>query len=194
VNGGLVAAYLGSTALGVGVGASKTFIPALMVEAGIERVAPYFAAFTLGAVVQRLAFGWVPDRIGHRQASGLSLVVYGVAMLAVLAIAPSWVHWLSVVIGLAHGMSYPAIGALAVSLGDDAARGRITAWMTGGFNLGFALSTAGLAPLEGAVGYSGLVAIGGIAVLLVGLLLPTLVARYQAKQPDVPTALAVAPR
>lgn len=178
-NLGLFAAYLGSFALGIGVGASKTFVPALLVQAGADSVGPYFIAFTLGAFAQRSLFGWVPDRLGHRRASGFALFVYGIAMLVVLALDVAWLPWLSGAIGIAHGMGYPAVSALAVSLGGAAARGRVTAWVTGGFNLGFAVSTAGFAPLEPKVGYAGLVGLGGALLVLTGVAVPLLVARYE---------------
>jgi predicted MFS family arabinose efflux permease len=188
---GLLAAYIGSVALGIGVGSSKTFIPALLVESGAARIAPYFIAFTLGALIQRTLFGWLPDRLGHLRASGCALSLYGLSMLLVLLLDVSWVFWISVLIGIAHGMGYPAIGALAVSLGDPAARGRVTAWVTGGFNLGFAISTAGFARLEPGLGYAGLVALGGGSLLFAAVLVPALVARHERTLRRDPERIAV---
>jgi MFS family permease len=176
----LLTAYGAALALGIGVGVSKTFIPALLVEAGLPRVAPYFVAFTAGALLQRTLLGSLPDRLGHRRAAGLSLLAYGGLMVLVLPLSIEWVPWLAVGIGVAHGLGYPAIGALAVGLGDDAARGRITTWVTGGFNLGWALSTAGFGRLEPALGYGGLVTLGGLCLLLAGLVVPLLVSRFEA--------------
>lgn len=170
----LLAVYVASIALGIGVGASKTFIPALMVEAGIEQVATYFVAFTAGAMVQRLAFGWVPDRIGLLRTSALALLLYGLAMLMVLRVPATAMPWLAIVIGLAHGAGYPAISALAISVGPQAARGRVTSWVTGGFNLGWALSTAGIARFEPHLGYRGLVGLGGATLLLCAVIVPLL--------------------
>jgi MFS family permease len=186
LNLGLFAAYMGSFALGVGVGASKTFVPALLVEAGATSVGPYFLAFTFGAIAQRSIFGWLPDRLGHRRASGVSLFVYGLAMLLVIPLDVTWLPWISLLIGVAHGMGYPAVSALATSLGDAAARGRVTSWLTGGFNLGFAASTAGLAPLEPTFGYAGLVGLGGATLIVTAVLLPWLVVRHERRILEAP--------
>jgi MFS family permease len=176
----LLTAYGAAMALGIGVGVSKTFIPALLVEASFPRVAPYFIAFTVGALLQRTLLGALPDRLGHRRAAGVALVAYGLFMVLVVPLSVHWVLWLAVGIGMAHGLGYPAIGALAVGLGDDAARGRITTWLTGGFNLGWALSTAGLGRLEPNLGYAGLVGVGGVCVLAAGVLVPALISRFEA--------------
>lgn len=176
----LLAAYAASLALGIAVGTSKTFVPALLVEAGLPRIAPYFVAFTAGALVQRTLLGWMPDRLGHRRATGVALIGYGLLMMAIVPLPTDWVPWLAVGIGVAHGLGYPAIGALAVGLGDDAARGRITAWVTGGFNLGWAVSSAGLGRLEPWFGYAGLVGLGGLAVLAFGLFVPVVVTRLES--------------
>lgn len=181
VSPALLAAYGAAFALGVGVGVSKTFVPALLVEAGLPRIAPYFLAFTAGAMVQRTLLGSLPDRLGHRRATGVALLGYGCFMVAVILLDTEWVPWLALGVGVAHGLGYPAIGALAVGLGEDAARGRITTWITGGFNLGWALSTAGLGRLEPELGYAGLVGLGGLCLLIAGVLVPALIARYERR-------------
>jgi hypothetical protein len=115
-----------------------------------------------------------------KRATGLSLFAYGLFMVLVVPLSVDWVPWLAVGIGVAHGLGFPAIGALAVGLGDDPPRGRIISWVTGGFNLGWALSTAGLGRLEPQLGYAGLVGLGGHSLLVGGLLVPALVGRFQA--------------
>jgi MFS family permease len=103
-------------------------------------------------------------------------------MFLVLTTPVPWVPAVSFGIGLAHGLGYPAIGALAISLGDPRVRGRITAWLTGGFNLGFALSTAGFARFEPELGYRGLVGLGAFCLLLVALAVPLLVRNHDRRQ------------
>jgi predicted MFS family arabinose efflux permease len=160
----LAGAYLASMAVGIGVGASKTFIPASLTQAG-EPIGLYFVAYTLGAMLQRLGLGWLPDRLGRARATVLSLMVYAVAMLVVSTLQANWMLLLAPVIGMAHGMAYPASAALSVDLCAPQERGRVTAFCAGFFNLGFAVSASGLAPLEPWVGYRGLIAVGGVMLM-----------------------------
>lgn len=161
----LSGAYLASLAVGIGVGASKTFIPATLTESG-ERIGPYFLSYTAGAVLQRIVFGSLPDKLGRLRATVLALSTYAFALLVASSLQARWLLWAAPAIGLAHGLAYPASAALSVDLCRPHQRGRVTAWCAGCFNLGFALSASGLAPLEPQLGYRGLVACGGAMLIL----------------------------
>jgi MFS family permease len=160
----LAGCYLASVAIGIGVGASKTFVPAMMVSAGNSEVSSYFIAFTAGALLQRTALGWLPDRVGYGQATAASLLVYAGCMVAFVLVPIAYVPWVSFGLGMAHGAAYPASIALTMSHAAAADRGRATAWHTGFYNAGFALSGSGLVLLESRVGYGGLVAVGGLLI------------------------------
>ncbi|HEX2879625.1 MAG TPA: hypothetical protein VHO25_08805, partial [Polyangiaceae bacterium] len=164
----LLCAYLGSLALGVGVGVTRNYVSALALLLGATVIAPLLAAFSVGAIVQRAFFGFIPDRIGAQRATFLSLLVYGVAVLALAGGSGQVVFVaLCVVVGLAHGTAYPAVSLLAIQEVGSNARGRVTAHITGAFNLGLLLSTAGLAPLAPTLGFRALIACGGLTLLLV---------------------------
>lgn len=162
----LAGAYLASLAVGVGVGASKTFIPAIIVSEASMSLGPYFATYTVGAVVQRTLFGSLPDRLGPLRATVTALSVYALALLLVSSLSTGWLLVAAPFVGLAHGLAYPASAALSVDLCQPDERGRVTALCAGFFNLGFALSASGLAPLEPWLGYRGLVACGGATLIL----------------------------
>jgi MFS family permease len=168
----LIGALSACAAMGVGVGTSKTFVPAILVEDGVRAVGPYFIAFTGGALFQRLVLGWIPDRIGHLRATVIALVGYGVSLMLVGVAPAALISLVSVLIGVAHGMAYPATVALALDLAPESVRGRITAWATGGFNIGFAASSSGLAMLENQLGYRGLLLLGGSWLVLTAMLVP----------------------
>jgi MFS family permease len=164
----LLCAYLGSLALGVGVGVTRNYVSALALVLGATVIAPLLAAFSVGAIVQRAFFGFIPDRIGAERATFLSLLVYGIAVLALAGGSGQGVFVaLCLVVGLAHGTAYPAITLLAIQEVGGNARGRATAHITGAFNLGLLLSTAGLAPLAPVLGFRALIACGGLTLLLV---------------------------
>lgn len=162
----LLLGYLGGFALGAGVAVTQNYGPALLLILGAGATAPLFVAFMIGAIVQRVLFGFVPDKLGAGPAASASLLVYGIGLLAMaLAGAPSLVIALALVVGVAHGTAYPALSALTLRGVSTARRGRVTAQLTGAFSLGLALGTAGLAPLAETVGFRPLIACGAVVVL-----------------------------
>ena len=176
----LAGAYLGALALGVGVGATETYVPAAMVAEGLARVSPFFVAYTVGAVLQRTFLGFIPDRIGRLAATVLSLLLYAVSMAALSVSPNTWLLPLTFIAGVGHGLAYPATAALSIDVCEPVARGRVTAISAGCFNLGFALGTSGLAPFEAALGFRGLVMSGAAAVALCALGVSALVPRRAA--------------
>lgn len=162
----LAGAYLASLGLGLGVGASQTFVPAALVAEGASHVGPYFAAYTLGAVAQRTFLGFLADRMGRLSATIVSLLVYAASLVAVALSFGFWLLALALLVGAAHGLAYPASAALSIDCCQPEARGRVTAISTGCFNLGFALGTSGLAPFEPWLGYRGLAILGAVAVAI----------------------------
>jgi MFS family permease len=166
----LAAVYLACFAMGVGVGTSKTFVPAILVSEGRNVVAPFFIAYTAGALFQRSVFGWLPDRIGRARVTVAALLVYGVGLALVVPASVDHVSWLGVLIGIAHGAAYPASAALGAESCAVSQRGRVSAWSTGFFNLGIAIANSVVVLLEGPLGYRGLMAVGaGILWFICGL-------------------------
>jgi MFS family permease len=162
----LLLGYLGGFALGAGVAVTQNYGPALLLGLGGTATAPLFVAFMIGAIVQRVLFGFVPDKLGAGPAASASLLVYGIGLLAMaLAGTPSLVITLALLVGVAHGTAYPALSALTLRGVSTTRRGRVTAQLTGAFSLGLALGTAGLAPLADSVGFRPLIACGAVVVL-----------------------------
>jgi MFS family permease len=167
---GMRATLLGGIAMGLGVGIAKNFFPALLLDLGNARTAGLFVAFTVGALFIRTAFGSLPDRLGARRASLIALSGYGVSLIfGALSPDALWLTLAMGAAGLSHGLAYPALSALVVSHVSRAGRGRATAYLTGCFNLGFGLGTAGLSPFAPALGYRLLIGIGAVAVFAAAL-------------------------
>lgn len=158
--GTLYWALVAVLAMGVGVGTSKAFVPGILVAEGGHSTVPHFLAYTAGALVQRVLLGRLPDRIGHHRATSLALAGYALALGAVAAAPVELITPLAFFVGLAHGLLYPAVSAWVMGLVAPEVRGSVTAWTTGIFNGGFALSASGLPLLAAAWGYRGLVLAG----------------------------------
>jgi MFS family permease len=182
----LAGAYLASIGIGIGVGVSKTFIPALMITEGASRVAPYFLAFTLGALVQRTVFGWVPDRVGRLRATVLALAFYALS-LALMVVSNVWfIVLMSGFMGMAHGAAYPAATAMTLDLAKRSEHGRASAWATGLFNLGVAIAASGFARFETSIGYRGLIGLGAASILFIAYLTQRWASMSPVPVPDVP--------
>lgn len=173
----LAGAYLSAMAVGIGVGVSKTFIPAALVEEGVANVTPQFVLYTVGALIQRTVLGWVPDRLGRLRATVASIWLYAAVLAATAPIAAAWIPALAIVLGMAHGAAYPAATALTADLCATNQRGRATAWFAGFFNLGFAVAASGLPRLGTGFGYRGMIGAGAVLLAVAALLIPRWVKR-----------------
>ena len=129
------------SACGMGFGTVLTFVPTFVHTAGIERVAPFFLSYSLAAIVVRLAFGGLSDRIGRRPVLFPAMAVLAFAILA-LASVGSVAELIAVGLcfGAGQGMVYPTANALMVDLSHAGNLGRVQTLFAGSFSIGVAIS------------------------------------------------------
>jgi MFS family permease len=123
---------------GATFGAVFTFEPAYALALGRTRVGGFFVAYGLAAIVVRLVFGGVPARVGSYRVARGALVLYAGVVFALAAAGPAALEPLGALFGLAQGLLYPAINAMAVTAVRVHERGRMIALFTGSFALGLA--------------------------------------------------------
>lgn len=130
-----------------------TFLQPAALEAGLRDVGPFFVAYAGAACAVRVLCGWLPDRYGRRRVAIAALVPY-VAVVAYVAVAgPLSLVLIGSVFGLAHGVLFPALNALAIECTAPAERGRLLTVFAGAFNLGAWGAAAALGPVVEAAGY-----------------------------------------
>ena len=105
---------------------------------GFERVSLYLAGFAGAAMVMRVGLGGLADRLGRLQVARMSLLLYIFAPLSLV-----WLPWFGLLatgalLGVSHGLFFPALNAVAVDLATDHERGKAMAAYNGAFNVGFA--------------------------------------------------------
>jgi MFS family permease len=146
--------FLVSALVGATFTAMFTFHQPYALELGARKVSSFFAGFTVAALVMRLAFGGLGDRLGRRRVSLASLCVYIAAPLAMahLRVGMLWVYGAG--LGTAHGVLYPTLNALAAERSPPSARGRILAVLNGSFNAGGALGATAWGLVAERFGYS----------------------------------------
>lgn len=165
----------GALAAGIGFGMLATFTQPYALGLGAEHVAVLFVGYTCTALLVRLGLGSAVDRWGRRRAALLALVLYGLTAFAASSLQPSWLFVLGLGFGVAHGLAWPSLCALAVEgapngrVGSALTRvqasfgiGSMTAvWCGGlivtafGYPLAFMLAAAAIAVLAAALRLSG---------------------------------------
>jgi MFS family permease len=146
------------------------FLKTWVIDRQIGSVGVFFTAYTIAAVGLRLAFGWVPDRIGPRRtlfpalvllAAGLGLLAIAERELAVVAAGA--------LCGTGHGYAFPIISALVVSRARASERGAALAAFTALFDLGLFVGGPTLGLILGRTDYETMF-LTAATVVLVGLL------------------------
>jgi predicted MFS family arabinose efflux permease len=166
-------ALFGATALmGAGLGSMFTFVQPFALELGIDRVSGFFLGYTAGAVASRVGLGGLADQHGRARVSALALTLYAASVLATAWLSPGMLAVVGTGLGVAHGIGYPAMNALAVEDASPRQRGAVMAYYNGAFNVGFAASVTAFGEVAQALGYpivfvlaGGLVLAGAIALV-----------------------------
>ncbi len=111
----------------------KTFI--LVREVG--SVGVYFAGYTAVAVVLRLGFGWLPDRVGPVRVLAPALMIFAVGFMVLgFAQSTSAVLLAGVLGGIGHAYTFPILSGLVVQRASEYQRGSALAIFTGLADLG----------------------------------------------------------
>ena len=108
-------------------------------ERGVTEVRSFFIGFALFALVVRLGGGGLIDRFGVRRASVVSLALYATVPPLLAIYGPDRLFPIGALMGVAHGVAYPALTALALARADAASRGMVVSILHGSFNGGHAL-------------------------------------------------------
>jgi MFS family permease len=147
-------------------GSVMTFEQPYARELGRQYVGGFFVAFGASALFIRFFFGSVPDRHGRHRVGTLALGTYAVAVLALALPVRAWLEVVGALFGLAHGLLYPSINAIAVTGVAAGERGRIMAIFTGSFNLGMWAGATSLGLTAGSIGYEMVFVLTGAIALI----------------------------
>ncbi len=169
---------LGASALaGVTFGALFTFYQPWALELGYASVSGFLVSYSVAAVGVRTGLGGLADRTGRRRVALASLLLYGLAPFAMLELRAIGLWPIGLALGLAHGLFYPTLNAMAVEgVGDDA-RGKVMALYNAAFNAGFSGGNLALGIVAEVAGYPIVFALAGAASLLALPLLRSTAAR-----------------
>lgn len=168
---GLKRILLVAVLTGLAMGALFTFYQPWALELGYEHVSAYLIAFAGTAMVMRLGFGGLADRHGRLRVATVSLSLYVTAPLAVIWIDVFGLVICGALLGLAHGLFFPALNTVAVDYAAARERGKAMAAYHGSFNIGFGGGSYLLGYLAEATSYPVIFAVAAASCFTAFLLL-----------------------
>jgi MFS family permease len=124
----------------------------LVLARGGHEMRGYFLGMSGGALIMRIFFAGLPDRIGRARAALYALVLYVVAALSMTFVNPAWLACFGLAHGVAHGVFYPAMAALATGRVALGLRGEALIAIYAAFNVGATCASVGFARFGEAYG------------------------------------------
>jgi len=115
-----------------------TFYQPWALACGFDHVAAYLAAFSACAMGVRITLGGVADRLGRLRVAKIMLLPYIFAPLSLIWLPELGLILTGGLLGITHGIFFPALNAVAMDHAPADARGKAMAAYNGAFNIGFA--------------------------------------------------------
>src|SRR5262249_61102645 len=138
----------------------------------LTEVAAVFTLTLWMRLVGATASGWLADRVGRKKPLMISIAWYS-ACNFIAAFSPAfWFLFLfRALLGIGMGAEWPAGAALAMETWPVRSRGFMGGVLQSSWGLGALLSSAAYGLLYDSIGWRGLVAVGGLAAVVL-LVLP----------------------
>ena len=115
-----------------------TFYQPWALASGFEQVSTFLVAFAGCATVVRVGIGGIADRLGRMRVAQATLLLYVAAPLSLIWLPTLGLLLTGGLLGIAHGIFFPALNAVAVDFALESERGKAMAAYNGAFNVGFA--------------------------------------------------------
>ena len=133
----LLPMWLVGTAFSLALAAVFVFIKPFVLETGLGTVGLFFTSYTGVALVLRLCFAWLPDRVGPKRLlfPALGTLVLGFLLLA-WAQTPRDVLLAGACCGAGHGYTFPILFGMVVTRAREAERGAVLSIFTALFDAG----------------------------------------------------------
>jgi MFS family permease len=146
-------AFVCSAAAGAAFGIMFTFTQPFALSLGASKVSSFFVGYTLCALSIRLFLGGLADSWGRVRVAFGALVLYGLVVCMTSQLRPDLLFAVGAGLGLAHGLLYPAINAIAAEGVPRARRGAVMSYFSACFYGAYALWVFGLGVVAKVAGY-----------------------------------------
>jgi predicted MFS family arabinose efflux permease len=107
-------------------------------ELGVTKLRSFFIGFAIVALAVRLIGGSLIDRFGVLRSSIVAFCLYSTVPPMLGFLGPDHLFAVGAMMGLGHGIAYPAVTALAIERSDASSRGMVVSIIHGAFNGGHA--------------------------------------------------------
>ncbi len=161
-----------SSLAGVAFAAAFTFHQPFALSLGIERVSDFFVAYSVTAMVVRGPLGGFMDRGGRLRVTRVSLVAYALGSLAMFELGRIGLLPPGALFGLAHGLFYPSLNAVALEGAGPGERAKVTGLFNGAFNVGFSGGSLALGYVALDLGYVPVFGLAAVSSVLALALVP----------------------
>ena len=144
-----------------------TFLRTFIDDVGIGSVGLFFAFYAGTAIALRLAFAWLPARVGEKKVlfPALAAIAIGFVLLARVETSVD-VALAGVMCGAGHGYAFPILFGFTVTRSPVAVRGATLSFFTALFDIGVLIG----GPLLGfIISVSGYPAMYGVAAALISI-------------------------
>lgn len=148
-----------------------SFVQPYALSLGSSAVRSFYLGYTISAVLGRVFFGSLGDRLGRRGVSAWLFVGYAACSLAVRELHPDLLLVYGLAFGAAHGILYPTLNALLLEVLPAARRGLGMVLYNGAFNLGMSLGAFAWGELARQRGYPSVYSTTTTTALLGGVIL-----------------------
>ena len=114
-----------------------TFLRTFIDDVGIGSVGLFFGFYAGTAIALRLAFAWLPARVGEKKVLFPALIAIAVGFVLLARVqTPLDVAVAGVLCGAGHGYAFPILFGFTVTRSPDADRGSTLAFFTALFDIG----------------------------------------------------------
>jgi predicted MFS family arabinose efflux permease len=107
-------------------------------EFGVTELRSFFIGFAIVALTVRLGGGRLIDRFGVLRSSIVAFCLYSAVPPLLGILGPQHLFAIGAMMGLGHGIAYPAVTALAIERANASSRGMVVSIIHGAFNGGHA--------------------------------------------------------
>jgi len=147
------------------------FIRRYVDDTGVGSVGLFFSTYVALAILERILFGWLPDRIGRMKVlyPALASLVFG---FFVLAGAGTWigVAIAGALCGAGHGFTFPILTAMLVDRAPDSDRGSAMSLFTALFDVGTLIGGPVLGAIIDTAGWGPMYTVSGVALALAAVI------------------------
>jgi MFS family permease len=166
-----------------------TFLRTYVDETGVGSVGLFFATYGAAAIILRIGFGWVPDRVGQKRVLFPSMGSLAVGFM-VLSFATGSAHVAvaGVLCGIGHGYGFPILSGMVVSRALDEDRGSAVSIFTALFDLGTLIGGPVLGVIISSFGYTTMFTFAAVAIVVASFAFATWDRRMLASRADVKAA------